>query len=65
MQREYTIKAVFDSPRGKWPSSLPNSIFLDSRKFFAIYSAQLFDNIVEVMEREMLRDPTGRTNGMS
>jgi hypothetical protein len=65
MHREYTVKALFDSPRGKWSASLSNSVFLDSKKFFSIYTNQFLDNMMDVFHREMERDPTGMTNGLS
>ena len=34
MQKEYSVKVVFDQPKGKWQSALSNSVFLDSKKFF-------------------------------
>ena len=41
MRKEYTVKAVFDKPRGKWPEAISDSVYLDSRKFFSTITDQM------------------------
>lgn len=50
--KEYRVKGTFLKPLGKWQDSLAESAFLDSTKFFQLYSKIFFDRILAVMKRE-------------
>ena len=41
--KEYTVKAVFDSPRGKWPSAIAESIFIDSKTALKTWVGLFFE----------------------
>lgn len=55
--RPYQIKAVYSKPSGKWSTAFTNSAFLDSRKFFVVYSQMIFSRIIQILEREVTYVP--------
>ena len=48
----YKVVDTFDSPHGKWPNMIKDSIFIDCKMFHIIYSNKISARILEVMERE-------------
>ena len=51
--KNYQIKAIYDTPRGKWSNLATDSVFVDSKKFFSIYSRKFFDKILYILHREL------------
>lgn len=51
--KNYQIKAIYDYPRGKWSNLATDSVFVDSKKFFSIYSRKFFDRILDILHREL------------
>jgi hypothetical protein len=37
-EKLYQVKALYQFPKGKWPSATKDAIFFDSKDFFKIYS---------------------------
>ena len=54
--KEYKVKTTFEKPDGKWQNAIAESAFLDSTKFFQIYSSKFFNRLSAVMDREMEKD---------
>lgn len=55
--RAYQVKAVYTKPSGKWSTAFTNSAFLDSRKFFEVYSRMFFHRVTNILERDMTYEP--------
>ena len=51
--KNYTVKGVFESPKGKWANAIKDSLFLDSTKFHIVYANKIMDRVLQVMHREM------------
>ena len=39
--KKYRVRSLFKKARGKWPGSLTDSIFIDSKKFLVVYAEML------------------------
>ena len=48
---EYTVKSVYSKPNGKWNELTADALFLDSRKFFAVYEKLIHKKIIEVVKK--------------
>ena len=55
--RPYQVKSVYSKPSGKWSTAFTNSAFLDSRKFFEVYSHMLFSRIIQILARDITYVP--------
>lgn len=51
--REYTVKNHFQQTRGKWPSAIANSVFLDCKKFHIVYSELFFKRLYKKLNDEV------------
>ena len=52
-EQDYTVKATFTDVSSKWQSVLKDCIWLDSTKFFKVYSNKFLDRVMQVMHRDM------------
>lgn len=55
-KRPYEVKNHFNQTRGKWPSAISNSIFLDSKKFHIVYSNLFFKRVPKIMYRSVIEN---------
>ena len=51
-EKLYQVKALYDKPKGKWPSAISDVIFLDSKDFFKVYATMVNKRILDIMGRE-------------
>ncbi len=50
--REYKVKSQFKKARGKWPSVIQDSVFIDSTNFHKIYLNMLIDRVILKIEND-------------
>ena len=48
---QYTVKAVYKKPNGKWNELTSDSLFLDSRRFFDVYGKLIHKRAIEIVKR--------------
>ena len=51
-EKLYQVKAIYTESKGKWSTVTKDNIFLDSKDFFKIYSAKMYERIMDIMGRE-------------
>jgi hypothetical protein len=53
-EHAYQVKAIYDSPSGKWQDIIADAVFLDSKKFFSLFGTKFFGRMTDVSKRSAL-----------
>lgn len=52
-----TIAATFDKPYGKFPGVVKDAVFMESTNFHSLYANKLMDRVLNVLNREITKNP--------